>query len=392
MTGTVAPVVVLVLLSGTVTLGQPPGKAWEPQKVTEPLEVFTFTEPVAGSDIPVDITLVETVDGLFTPIGLRRPKGQGPFPIVLFFTGNGGAGVQQVRDYINNRAYTMERFLAEGYAIGWLNYRAEAWFAYTGTPLKVGRQQANQLMSRPPLDYDDLKTLVDFVKRLPYVDANRVGLVGNSHGGGMILRAAAEGLDVAGAIVSEPDASEFLQMKREAFEGENPYYPTVESVAPVLDKAVAMERIRRITIPILFMNRDRDELQGLFETAYTWMKEAGCTVQRVSYDHPVHGYLITTFSSERSSKPSTFSSRLWLRRGAEPATRRCDRAAGPSSRVDALKTRRRTLPSPRRPTCPSRRDRSRTRQTHNRAPSRCSRTVSRLARPVARRSDERVPA
>ncbi len=289
----------LVLLSAQAASGQSSGKAWGALKVTEPWEVFTFTEPVAGSDIPVDITLVETVDGLFTPIGLRRPKGSGPFPIVLFFTGNGGAGVEQVRTYINNHAYTMERFLAKGYAVGWLNYRAEAWFAYTGVPLKVGRQQANQLMSRPPLDYDDLKTLVEFVKRLPYVDPRRVGLVGNSHGGGMILRAAAEGIDVAAAIVSEPDASEFLQMKREAFEGDNPLYPTVESVVPVLDKAVAMARIRRITIPILFMNRDRDELQGLFETAYAWMKEGGCNVQRVSYDHPVHGYLIRVPKDEK---------------------------------------------------------------------------------------------
>lgn len=279
--------------------GQAQGKVFGPAKVTEPWEAFVFTEPVVNSDIPVDITLLETVDGLFTPIGIRRPKGQGPFPLVMFFTGNGGAGVQQVRDYINNRAYTMERFLAEGYAVAWLNYRAEAWFAYTSTPLKVGRQQANQLMSRPPLEYDDLRTIVDYVKRLPYVDGGKVGLAGNSHGGGMILRAAAEGLDVAAAIVSEPDASEFLQMKPEAFEGENPLYPTMESVAPVLDKKVAMERIRRIKIPIFFMNRDRDELQGLFETAHAWMKEAGCNVEHVSYDHPVHGYLIRVTKDEK---------------------------------------------------------------------------------------------
>jgi hypothetical protein len=108
----------------------------------------------------------------------------------------------------------------------------------------------------------------------------------------MILRAAAEGLAVRAAIVSEPDASEFLQMKEEAFADENPVYPTVASVVPYLDKPVAMARIDRITVPILLMNRDRDELQGLFETVYVWMKEAGRNVERVSYDHPVHGYLI----------------------------------------------------------------------------------------------------
>jgi dienelactone hydrolase len=252
-----------LLWSVDLALGQQPGKVFGPARVTEPWEAFVFTEPVLDSDIPVDITLLETVDGLFTPIGIRRPKGKGPFPLVMFFTGNGGAGVQQVRDYVNNRAYTMERFLAEGYAIAWLNYRAEAWFAYTRMPpLEVGRQQANQLMNRPPLEIDDLRTIVDYVRRLPYVDADRIGLAGNSHGGGMILRAAAEGLDVKAAIVSEPDASEFLQMKEEAFSGENPLYPTIESVTPYLDKKIAMERIRRITIPIFFMNRDRDDCRG----------------------------------------------------------------------------------------------------------------------------------
>jgi len=289
------------VLCGVVTaFGQEQGKVFGPPNVTEPWEAFVFTEPVANSDIPVDITLLETVDGLFTPIGIRRPKGHGPFPVVMFFTGNGGAGVQQVRDYINNRAYTMERFLAAGYAVAWLNYRAEAWFAYPQMPpLRVGRQQANQLMNRAPLDYDDLMTIVEYVKRLPYVDAGRIGLVGNSHGGGMVLRAAAEGIAVKAAIASEPDASEFLQMQEAAFAGENPLYPTMESIAPYLDKRVAMERIRRVSIPILFMNRDRDELQGLFETAFAWMKEAGRNVERVSYDHPVHGYLIRVSKDDK---------------------------------------------------------------------------------------------
>ncbi len=262
--------------------------------ITEPWEAFVFTEPVVGSDIPVDITLLSTVDGLFTPIGLRHPKGKGPFPIVLFFTGNGGSGVRAVREYVNQHGYTLERFLKEGYAVGWLNYRAETWFEYTRVPpLTVSHHQANQLMNRPPLEYNDLMTIVDYVKRLPYVDANRVGLIGNSHAGGMILKAGAEGMKVAAAICSEPDTSEFLQIDPSGFAGDENVLPTEESVRPFLThKDVAMARINRIGFPIFFVNRDHDSLQGLFETTYRWMKEAGKTVEHVSYDHPVHGYII----------------------------------------------------------------------------------------------------
>jgi len=288
---------------GTISGPNQPPKVFGPAHVSEPWESFTVTEAVPGSDIPVDITLLETVDGLFTPIGIRHPKGKGPFPVVLFFSGNGGAGVQQVRDYIDNHGYTFERFLQEGFAVAWLQYRAEAWFAYpkVSGPLQVGKQQANQLMSRPPLEIDDLATIVEFVKRLPYVDPTRVGLCGNSHAGGMILRSLADGLKVNSAIISEPDASEFLQMRVDAFSGENPYYPTIESVAPYLDKPIAMERINRIVgTPLFFINRDHDELQGLFETAYTWVREARKTpVEHVTYDHPVHGYLIRVPRNEK---------------------------------------------------------------------------------------------
>ena len=282
------------------TFPPPQTKQFGPPKVTEPWEALVFTEAVPHSDIPVDITLLETVDGLFTPIGIRRPKGNGPFPIVLFFSGNGGAGLQQVRDYINNSAYTMERFLAKGFAVAWLQYRAEAWYAYPYmAPLRVGKQQANQAMNRPPLEIDDLKVIVDYVKRLPYVDPNRVGLCGNSHAGGMILRAGSQGLDVAAAIVSEPDASEFLKFKEELFSVDNPIYRTVESAAPHIDKKYAMEQMKNIKFPMFFVNRDQDELQGLFETVYLFAKEAGKTAEHVSYDHPVHGYIVRVKKDEK---------------------------------------------------------------------------------------------
>ncbi len=297
---------VVVLLGLETLFAQTPAKpptgtqAFGPAKVTEPWERVVFTEAVSHSDIPVDITLLETVDGLFTPIGIRHPKGNGPFPAVLFFSGNGGAGLAQVREYINNNAYTMERFLAAGYAVAWLQYRAEAWYAYPKLPpLQVGKQQANQLMNRPPLEIDDLAAIVEYVKRLPYIDPSRVGLCGNSHAGGMILRAGAQGLDVRAAIVSEPDASEFLGLPEEYFAVKEPLFRTIESAAPYLDKKTAMERLRAIKFPMFFLNRNQDELQGLFETVAAWAKEAGKTMEHATYDHPVHGYIVRVQRDEK---------------------------------------------------------------------------------------------
>ena len=41
----------------------------------------SFTETIDGRE--VEMILVETWDGLYAPIGVVRPEGEGPFPIVL---------------------------------------------------------------------------------------------------------------------------------------------------------------------------------------------------------------------------------------------------------------------------------------------------------------------
>ena len=35
---------------------------------------------------------VETWDGLYAPIGLRKPEGEGPFATIVLASGNGGGG------------------------------------------------------------------------------------------------------------------------------------------------------------------------------------------------------------------------------------------------------------------------------------------------------------
>jgi dienelactone hydrolase len=291
---TIAPMVLLAASLATCASASAQQHPYGPPTVTPPYDSIVLTEPVAGSDIPVDIMLLETVDGLLTPIGLRKPKGAGPFPIVLLFSGNGGAGIPAVRNYVHGPAgYTMQRFLDAGYAVAWITYRAEAWFAYeTAKPLQVSHHEANQVLNRPALEYNDLISIIEGVRRLPFVDARRVGLIGNSHAGGMILKAGAEGLDVAAAIVSEPDASEFLQLDPKVFDVEEAQLQTMDKVLPHVDKKIALERLRRIKVPLMFMNRDHDHMQGLFETSYEWAREAGLNPEHVSYDHNVHGYVL----------------------------------------------------------------------------------------------------
>jgi dipeptidyl aminopeptidase/acylaminoacyl peptidase len=186
--------------------------SWPDSKI-DPAHVV-MTEPVAGSQIPVHLMYVEMIDGVYIPVGLRKPAGADPFPIVLFATGNGGGGMALLRDHVQNRSWTHEQFLAAGYATAWMRYRAEVDYAYD----KIGkliesRRQGRQLLNRGPLEYEDAIAVAEYIKTLPFIDPARVGYMGVSHGGEMALKIASEYHGLRAIVASEPAAHEFLRLK-----------------------------------------------------------------------------------------------------------------------------------------------------------------------------------
>ena len=265
-------------------------------------EQVVITEPVEGSDLPVHLMYVPTMDGLYTPIGLRKPPGDGPFPIVLLAAGNGGGGMPWVREWVRTRGYIMDQLLEAGYACAWLRYRTEVELGYhEGGRLVRDMRQGRELFNRSPLEYEDEISVIEYVKTLPYIDPDRVGIVGMSHGGEMVLKITSEYDGVAVAVASEPASHEYLALTPDDTAHVNPetqlrnieemQMAEVEKVRGRIDTAVANERIAGISTPILVMGRDEDHLQGIFRTSYDLLVEAGKEVEWVSYDHPLHGYI-----------------------------------------------------------------------------------------------------
>ncbi len=265
-------------------------------------EHIVVTEPVPGSVIPVELMYVEVWDGLYAPIGVRRPDGEGPFPMVLLASGNGGGGMAWVRDAVANRGYIMEALLEAGFACAWLRYRSEVELGYhAGGPLVRDIRQGRDLFNRSPLEYEDEIAIVDYVKTLPWVDADRIGLIGMSHGGEMVLKLTSDYQGVAAAVASEPAAHEFLALTPDdtAFVSEDTQLRNIEGMQMVdvakvrarIDEDVARQRMASIDTPILVMGREDDHLQGIFRTSYELLAEMGKDVEWVSYDHPIHGYI-----------------------------------------------------------------------------------------------------
>jgi dienelactone hydrolase len=265
-------------------------------------ERVVVTEPVPGSDIPVHLMYVPTLDGLYAPIGLRRPPGEGRVPIVLLASGNGGGGMPWVREAVRKRGYIMERLLGAGYAVAWLRYRAEVELGYNkGGRLVEDIRQGRQLLNRSPLEYEDEIDIVKFVKALPFVDPDRVGLAGVSHGGEMIFKLTSEYHGVAAGVACEPANHEFLDLTPDATAHVKPetqmrdieemQMREVRKVRARINETVARERIRSIGTPILVLGREADHLQGIFRVSYDLLREEGKAAEWQSYDHPMHGYL-----------------------------------------------------------------------------------------------------
>lgn len=260
----------------------------------------SVTENIDGKD--VELMMVETWDGLYAPIGVVRPEGEGPFPIVLLASGNGGEGLDWLRNAFQNRSYIIDRLVEAGYAAAWLRYRTEVELGYNdGGPLIRDMRQGRELFNRSPLEYEDEIAIIEFVKTLDFVDPDRVGLVGVSHGGEMIMKLTSEYHGATVGVACEPASHEYLwltpdetaHVKEETGlrDIESMKMTEVEKVRQRIDHDIAMRRISGIQTPILVMGRETDELQGIFRLNYELLAEAGKDVEWVSYDDDLHGYI-----------------------------------------------------------------------------------------------------
>ncbi len=196
----------------------------------------------------------------------------------------------------------MERLLEAGYACAWLRYRSEVELGYhEGGPLVRDVRQGGDLFNRSPLEYEDEIAVIEYVKTLPWADPDRIGLIGMSHGGEMVLKITSEYDGAAAAVASEPAAHEFLALTpddtvfvdddTELRNIEEMQMREVEKVRGRIDEATARARSEPIDTPILVMGREDDHLQGIFLASYQLLAEMDKPVTWVSYDHPLHGYI-----------------------------------------------------------------------------------------------------
>jgi hypothetical protein len=219
-----------------------------------------------------------------------------------------------LRDHIDTKSWTQDQLLDAGYAVAWMRYRAEVDYAYDriGKLIQSGRQE-RQLFNRGPLEYEDAIAVAEYAKTLPYIDGNRLGYIGVSHGGEMALKIASEYHGFKAFVASEPASHEFLRLRPDetAYVDPKTGLLNVEkmlmrdaaTVRPRITEDVARERVAPIDTPFFVQGRDDDELQGIFRVSYDLLHEMGKDAIWKSYDHPVHGFIFPVREADGAYRP-----------------------------------------------------------------------------------------
>lgn len=268
---------------------------------------YAIAKQAEGSEYPLEMTFILTLDEVYAPVGIRKPHGDGPFPAVIMASGNGRGGMPTVERAIESLAPYMDEYIDAGYVVVYAQYRNEIPGAYNETVraqniADVQGSGTRTLKSGASLDSDDFIAIIEYVKALPYVYSDGVGVIGSSHGGELIMKAASE-IDFGAGILGEPATSEYLDLDMSSLPPGEPQLQDKETARSLADKAEAMERIRRINTPMLFMGRESDHYQGLFALTHEWLIEAGKDSTWASFDHPRHGYVLVRRQQDGSYQP-----------------------------------------------------------------------------------------
>lgn len=326
MRATLGPAIMsLAISSVAVAQPNPVNHSIDPAWLFVPEQIsgseLVVTESVMGSDIPVQYRFVELLDGVYAPIGVRTPEGDGPFPTVVFAHMNGGFGLRWVREWTNYGSGTLEQFLDAGYAVVWMRYRAEVDTLY-GDELTVREFQGRQRYSRGPLEYEDAIAIVEYVKGLPAVDSDRVGWLGVSHGGEMLMKVASEYDGLRAGVAAEPASMDYLALLPPDPNAQ-PTEPlpetmeintaemqaeTLSALRQRLDTPVITRRIDAVSMPILTVSRIRDHNQAVFRLSYELLQEAGKDAEWKSYDHDHHGFIFIQRNAAGEYAPDSIQS------------------------------------------------------------------------------------
>jgi dipeptidyl aminopeptidase/acylaminoacyl peptidase len=258
---------------------------------TTPLPYQKYIHAVSEADSPVQQVYIKTKDGLYVAAAIRKPKGGGPHPAMIFFHGApGGRGMQQLVGWSrgDTGGPVWERFLQEGYVVAVADYRGGN-FNLTSAPSTSGAVTS----------IDDGLAVIDYVKALPDVDPNRINLYGVSLGGNLVMFLISR-VPVNSAIVGAPAAMWFLGMQLPP-----PGTPRVPDMFKNMkpDPEIARKNIEPVRTPVLILVGTADGLLPVTTMLHDQLAAAGKSVRMEVYENGYHDFCLGPQGQKRPDLP-----------------------------------------------------------------------------------------
>ena len=131
---------------------------------------YSMTRAVRGSAIPMELTFVLTRDEIYVPISIRKPAGDGPFPVITMGRGDGKGGGPHLEAQVDLLASMQDEMSKRGYVVVYVNYRNEVPYLYENIaraenlPDDISGGVRRTVKSSPTLDSDDLIAIFKYLR------------------------------------------------------------------------------------------------------------------------------------------------------------------------------------------------------------------------------------
>jgi dipeptidyl aminopeptidase/acylaminoacyl peptidase len=251
-----------------------------------PLPTKKYIHAVSEADSPVQRTYIKSKDGLYIAAAIRKPKGGVRYPAIIIFHGApGGRGMEQLVGWSRGDpgGPVWERFLQEGYVVAVADYRG-------GNMNLTSAPSTNGMIT----SIDDGMAVIDYIKALPYVDAERINLYGVSLGGNLVMQLVSR-FHASAAIVGAPAVMWFLGIPLP------PGPDGLKNAKP--DPEISRRNIEPIRTPILILVGTADSLMPIAVTLHDALVTAGKSARLEIYENGYHDFCLGPQGQKRPDLP-----------------------------------------------------------------------------------------
>jgi acetyl esterase/lipase len=236
------------------------------------------------------VTEFHGVDGITLPAYIRKPAGEGPFPVVVLLHG----GKYSKESTLNTGRSTrtpVKEFIEQGWAVYAIDYRPVEKVAIV------------------PMEIDDCVEAIKTLRQMPFIDSRRVGLMGTSHGAQLSSRLVSR-VDSSGVILCAPAAMDLIEVKKAVVERkeklvrilmklvgdmEEKYGAKAEEIEKDTAKfgySSALTEVAQVRSPILIINGRNDDNSpvSIIDLYVAKLRAAGKQVETYLPDNGPHGF------------------------------------------------------------------------------------------------------